>query len=208
MSQPASSRQLSPEKADAILAGAMQEFLAKGYAATSMDRVAAAAGVSKPTIYNHFKDKQGLFIGSIRHMQEQKFDSVYGPLRSPQLEGEPREVLTQLGLSLLETIRSDPQALSFVRLILAESERFPELAKAFVSGTPAHSLQLVGNYLRQHPELNLLDADVAARIFIGTIINFILFSEILYGKEVLPMAGERLVEGLVIMLTQGAIASD
>ena len=38
-------RQLSPEKAEAILAGGMQEFLAHGYAGTSMDRIAAASDV-------------------------------------------------------------------------------------------------------------------------------------------------------------------
>ncbi|HAG82353.1 MAG TPA: TetR family transcriptional regulator, partial [Cyanobacteria bacterium UBA12227] len=44
-------RELSAEKTEAILDGAMQEFLAHGYAATSMDKVAATAGVSKATVY-------------------------------------------------------------------------------------------------------------------------------------------------------------
>ena len=48
-------------KAETILQGAMQEFLAKGYSTASMDRVAAAAGVSKATVYSHFGDKETLF---------------------------------------------------------------------------------------------------------------------------------------------------
>ncbi|HEY9832621.1 MAG TPA: helix-turn-helix domain-containing protein, partial [Stenomitos sp.] len=61
-------RELSAEKTNAILDGAMQEFLANGYAATSMDKVAAAAGVSKATVYSHFQDKQGLFTALVQRL--------------------------------------------------------------------------------------------------------------------------------------------
>ena len=54
-------RQLSSSKTAAILDGAMRVFLEQGYVGTTMDRVAAAAGVSKPTVYSHFHDKEGLF---------------------------------------------------------------------------------------------------------------------------------------------------
>ena len=50
-----------PEKTAAILDGAMRVFLEQGYAGTTMDKVASAAGVSKPTVYNHFQDKEALF---------------------------------------------------------------------------------------------------------------------------------------------------
>ncbi|MEM7595548.1 MAG: TetR/AcrR family transcriptional regulator, partial [Cyanobacteria bacterium P01_A01_bin.83] len=48
-------------KTEAILTGAMKEFLANGYAATSMDKVAKTAQVSKATVYSHFGDKESLF---------------------------------------------------------------------------------------------------------------------------------------------------
>ena len=197
----APTRQLSPEKAKAILNGAMQEFLARGYAATSMDRVAAAAGVSKATVYSHFKDKEGLFIGLIRYMREEKFNAIFGPLESHAMDGKPEEVLKRIALGMLNAITSDPMALAFMRLVMAESERFPELAKAFITQTPANSLRLIGRYLEGHPDLNLPDPEVSARIFIGTLIHYVLFQELLLGKEVMPMEKERLVDGLVHMLT-------
>ncbi len=202
----APSRQLSSEKAEAILNGAMQEFLAHGYAATSMDRVAATAGVSKATIYSHFKDKQGLFVGLIQYLKEEKFNAIFGPLESQALDGEPKVILKQLATGMLNSILGDPLALSFVRLIMAESERFPELARAFISQTPSASLKIVGRYLKLHPELNLPDPEVAARMFIGTLIHYVLFHELLYGKEFMPMERERLVDGLVQMLTHQVIA--
>ncbi|MEL7083048.1 MAG: TetR/AcrR family transcriptional regulator [Cyanobacteria bacterium J06597_1] len=197
----APTRQLSPEKARAILEGAMQEFLARGYAATSMDRVAATAGVSKATVYSHFKDKEGLFIGMIQHLREQKFNAIFGPLESHPLEGTPQEVLKRIALGMLDSIASDPMAIAFMRLVMAESERFPQLAKAFVTQTPTTALKLIGQYLSEHPDLNLPDPEVSARIFIGTLIHYVIFQEMLFGKDVMPMERERLVDGLVGMLT-------
>ena len=55
-------RQLSPEKTEAILAGGMQEFLAHGYAATSMDRVAMAAKFQKRPYIATFKAKKACLL--------------------------------------------------------------------------------------------------------------------------------------------------
>ena len=54
-------RSRAEAKAEAILAGAMQEFLKHGYAAASMDKIAKAAKVSKATVYSYFDDKENLF---------------------------------------------------------------------------------------------------------------------------------------------------
>ncbi|MEO1593310.1 MAG: TetR/AcrR family transcriptional regulator, partial [Cyanobacteria bacterium J06632_22] len=63
----------SPEKADkarAILTGALEVFTTQGYAAASMSRIATAAGVSKPTLYSYFQDKEGLFVALLQHLME------------------------------------------------------------------------------------------------------------------------------------------
>src|SRR6185312_17017660 len=54
------------ERRAAITAAAMDEFIARGYAATRLDDVARRAGVAKGTIYLHFKDKESLFEELIR----------------------------------------------------------------------------------------------------------------------------------------------
>src|SRR6186997_929651 len=56
----------SAERRDAILAAAMDEFAARGFAATRLDDVARRAGVAKGTIYLHFADKETLFQELIR----------------------------------------------------------------------------------------------------------------------------------------------
>jgi len=54
------------EKRAAILEAAKTLFLSRGFGATSMDAVAAGAGVSKLTVYNHFSDKDTLFLEAVK----------------------------------------------------------------------------------------------------------------------------------------------
>src|ERR687898_491111 len=58
----------SAARREAILAAALDEFSARGFAATRLDDVARRAGVAKGTIYLHFRDKETLFQELIRAM--------------------------------------------------------------------------------------------------------------------------------------------
>src|SRR6267154_5021182 len=65
--QPASNRaERAAERRGAIVEAAMEEFIARGFAATRLDDVAKRAGVAKGTIYLHFKDKESMFEELIR----------------------------------------------------------------------------------------------------------------------------------------------
>ena len=59
-----------PEKAAAILAGALEVFSAHGYAAASMERIAKAAKVSKPTLYKYIQDKVGMLLALVQQLTE------------------------------------------------------------------------------------------------------------------------------------------
>ena len=59
---------LQRRKRAAILAGAEEVFLDRGYALTTMDDVATAAGVGKQTVYRHFASKEALFENLITSM--------------------------------------------------------------------------------------------------------------------------------------------
>src|SRR5215831_11689283 len=58
--------QKSSARREAILAAALDEFSARGFAATRLDDVARRAGVAKGTIYLHFRDKEALFQDIVR----------------------------------------------------------------------------------------------------------------------------------------------
>ncbi len=113
------------QKREQILQGAMQVFLQSGYAGTSMDRVAAEAGVAKQTIYSHFQDKEGLFKALMEQITLDRFRSVFS---LEDFAGDPAVRLRQLAETYLTKV-ADQNYLSITRIIIGESERFPELAR-------------------------------------------------------------------------------
>jgi TetR/AcrR family transcriptional regulator, regulator of autoinduction and epiphytic fitness len=189
-------RQLSPEKAEAILAGGMQEFLAHGYAGTSMDRIAMAAGVSKATVYSHFQDKEGLFTALIEQLVQGEFRSLFDS-NADHLQSAPRIFLSELANRLLDMGANEPQFLNFMRLIIGESGRFPQLARVFVQNVERTSFQMIQQYLAACPQLKLADPEATARIFIGAIVHFLIVQEMLHGKDIVPMERDRLISNLV-----------
>ncbi len=198
-------RSLLVEKVDAILTGAMQEFLANGYAATTMDKVTAAAGVSKTTVYSYFQDKEGLFTALIEKLAQKKYLAVVNPEDPHFLEGEPEMVLRHLARSMLDNTNCSQELLGLVRLIIAESGRFPLLAQVFIRNVDKVALDLLTQYFTAHPELQLADAEVAARIFLGTLIHFSIIQNMLHCEEILPMERDRLIDNLVNLITSNKI---
>jgi AcrR family transcriptional regulator len=194
-------RKPSEEKVDAILAGAMREFLAHGYAATTMDQVTAAAGVSKTTVYNHFQDKEGLFTALIQQLILSKYYAAFNPQKAQSMQGEASTILRHLAFCMLDNSIGDKQVLGLIRLIIGESGRFPELAQAFVLNLEKSFLEDLCQFLASRTELNLPDPEVAARVFMGTLVHFILIEEVLHGKDILPMERDRLIDNLIYFLT-------
>lgn len=199
----ATGRRAHGGKPEAILEGAMREFLAHGYAATSMDRVASAAGVSKATVYSHFGDKEGLFNSLIDHLAGERFRGVFGAIAAGHVGERPAATLRGLALALLEIARTDEHLLAFMRLIVGESGRFPELARAYVNHIAKPVIENLAAYLKSRPELRLRDPEASARVFVGTLVYFIIVQEVLHGKKLLPMKRERLVDTLVSLITGG-----
>jgi AcrR family transcriptional regulator len=203
---PTATRQTTAQlKRQQILDGAMQLFLKDGYEGTSMDRVAAAAGVSKNTIYNHFQDKEGLFVALIEQIAQNRFQIVFGSL-SPS--GDPALVLRQIATTLLDMIMSDREYIDFLRLIIGESGKFPQLSQLFVRSLPQKVLTTLSHYFATHPQLHLDNPEATARIFMGSLMGYIITQEVLHGAELLPMSKKDLIDTLVGLITVNASAID
>lgn len=112
------------ERRQAIIEAAMDEFIARGFAATRLDDVARHAGVAKGTIYLHFSDKEALFQELIR--------TALGPLISrlaaPPPPGESiRTALEAFAQTFAREVVATRRG-DIVRLIIAEGARFPAIA--------------------------------------------------------------------------------
>jgi AcrR family transcriptional regulator len=187
-----------PTKRDAILDGAMTEFLARGYAGTSMDRIAAAAKVSKATVYSHFQDKESLFVQLIERLVRGKFQGFFDPDNFQVLpQGKSSQVLRGLAAKLMDIPASDPQFLDFMRIILGESGRFPQLARTFVRTVEASAFRAIAHYFATCEELQVDDPEATARIFVGAIVHFNVTQYMLHGHDILPMERDRLIDALI-----------
>ncbi len=185
------------EKVEQILKGAIQEFLAHGYAATSMDRVAAAAGVSKATVYSYFRDKEALFAALVEQLAQKKFRVIWDAER---FAGEPREIIRQLVMAVVTQALAEPEYLTFMRVIIGESGRFPNLAKIFIRNIAKPNIDKLTEYLASCPEYKLADPEATARICVGAVVHFVLLQEVMHGKEIIPMEVDRLIDGLSELL--------
>lgn len=122
---PASSRAArAAERRQAIVEAAMEEFIARGFAATRLDDIARRAGVAKGTIYLHFKDKESMFEELVRIV----IVPVVARLTAlPPPTGSVRDLIEAFEGNFLKEVIGTRRG-DLVRLIVAEGPRFPSVA--------------------------------------------------------------------------------
>lgn len=116
---------LTDRKRQAILAAAADQFRAHGFEGSSVDRIAALAGVSKRTVYNHFPSKDELFTETIVQLFHR---SAGAPDFSYRADRSLRAQLEEF-LSLKMRSMADPDFLGLARVGIAEAIRAPERAQ-------------------------------------------------------------------------------
>lgn len=154
-------------KRQAILHAAKRAFLAHGYSGASMETIAEAAPVSKPTLYSHFNGKQELFAAVITDQCQALLDA----LSSVQTSTRTAEAsLRLIGASFTDLIYS-AEALGLLRLIIAEHQAFPELSElVHRSGVQPVFDRLAAYLVELHEDdevLSIADAERSAKLFLG-----------------------------------------
>jgi AcrR family transcriptional regulator len=147
------------ERRDAILAAALDEFSAQGFAATRLDDVAKRAGVAKGTIYLYFADKETLFQELIRA----ELSPVVGGLIQVSHADIPirqfvHHLVDVFAREVFETRRKD-----VIRLVLTEGSRFPKLAEFYYQEIIARVLPAVRALLRRAVERGELKHDALVK---------------------------------------------
>ena len=112
------------ERRAAIIEAALDEFTARGFAATRLDDIAKRAGVAKGTIYLHFKDKESMFEELIRTAIVPLIGRMHAP---PPIGGSVRDAVESFAKLFIEEIASTRRA-DIVRVIVSEGPRFPAIA--------------------------------------------------------------------------------
>ena len=148
----------SEGKRVAIIRAATELFLRQGYQATGTDQIAAAAAVSKQTVYNQFADKESLFrdiILGVTATAEEFAAALPQTLAGVETAADVEPALRLLGRRYLASV-VNPQVLALRRLVISEATRFPELAAAYYDRAPARVLAALADQLVRLSDRGLL----------------------------------------------------
>jgi TetR/AcrR family transcriptional repressor of mexJK operon len=149
-------RPKDPAKRRAILDAAKTLFLSHGYANTSMDAVAAEAGVSKLTVYSHFNDKETLFSSAVMAKCEEQLPPLFFELPA----GIPVEnVLLNIARGFHQLINSD-ESVNLHRLMMALGSQDPKLSQIFFDAGPERMVQGMERLLKRIDETGVLSIDL------------------------------------------------
>ena len=165
------SRAASEQLGELILDAATQMFLAHGFGATSIDAVAQHLRMSKRTFYHRFPGKEALFAAVVHRIIQRLRPAANIPL----IEGADLETVLERLATLILRAALSPQAIALHRLIVAESARFPELARVLAhEGATEEATTLIAGILEREVaagRIQMDDTRFAAQQFLQMVVT-------------------------------------
>ncbi len=151
-------------KWDQVLDGARTVFLRDGFEGASVDDIVREAGVSKATLYSYFPDKRLLFLEVAKAECRAQSDAAIAQIEAT---GDIRQALTQAASRMVRFFMSDV-GMQVYRIVVGESQRFPEIGQDFYNSGPAMVRKMLAQFLTKAVEdgrLRIDDIDLAADQF-------------------------------------------
>lgn len=170
----------------AAIEAARTLFLRNGYAGTTMEDIAALAGLSKRTLYNNYADKGALFtqIVSDALVYAERFAlglaSEFDGITSENLSATLHGLGSRLALAILR-----PEVIALRRLLIGEARSFPEFAEEYFDAAPGRVLKALAAGFEQLNNVGLLsmpDTRRAAEQFAYLVVGAPLDRAIFLGK--------------------------
>ena len=175
----------STRKRKAIVEAATTVFLQKGYLGTSMDEIAALAGVSKQTVYKHFADKERLFSEIVTATVDEIADPNYDEVLNLEDTGDVEGDLLGFARRQLRAVM-EPRLLALRRLVIGEAGRFPQLGRLFYERGPGRTIDALATHferLASRGALELDDPRLAAAHFNWLVMSIPLNQAMLLGED-------------------------
>jgi len=178
-----------------LRAAAHRLFLQQGYLATSIDAILAEADISsKETLYRHCANKEALFADVLSHLTlaQPGFSERLATLRKPHDLISFRLALTQLAREILAMI-IQPGYLPLVRMIIAESPRFPQLGSLFFSTVTERGMAMLTKLLTEAHQQGIVadcDIDAVVHALLGGLLTYGMMN-LVFEEEVYPVSLDR-----------------
>lgn len=193
-----------------IRAAAQRLFLQQGYLATSVDAIREAAGVSsQETLYRHYASKEELFVDVMGHLtiEQPSFSTMVSALPEPRNLLSLRQALTTVAREIL-SLMSQPEYLSLIRILIAETARFPQLGPLFFATVPLRGLAIIIGLLRAARERGFIadvDFEVVARALLGGLLTYAIQGLLASGGDPQPPPLDRADALVEVMLRAVAL---
>ena len=181
-------KKLTELKREDIIEAAAKEFKASGFRATSMDRIAATAQVSKRTVYNHFASKDVLFQAITQELCDRAMQVSEYPYNPEIPVRDQLQTIARQEISLL----CSAEFLDMVKMITSESLASPDLTRANFENFQDTGIGVVKWIIEacKDGKLTLTDPVMAGKQFLALIETFALWPQ-LYGVKPIPKKQEQ-----------------
>jgi TetR/AcrR family transcriptional repressor of mexJK operon len=153
------------EKAERVLDAGWDLFLSHGFESVSIEAIAAAAGVSKVTVYKHYPDKTALFEATVLRATL----GIEASQNLTEATGTLRERLERFGIGLMRFLGTRP-AIAFHSFLAGEMRRHPALARRFYALGPGRTIANLAEIIaaaKARGELAVDDPHLAAEMLVG-----------------------------------------
>ena len=187
-------RRRAQDRPDEILDAALRLFTAQGFAATRVDDVAAAAGLSKGGVYLYFPSKEALVEALVRRAMGPVADLAVA--RLSERTDHPRQTIAR-AMHAVAAAMSDDRVVAVPLLILREAPVLPHIAEVYRDAILLRVLPALSGLVADGIARGLLrpvDPDLAVRTLVGPLIAHMLLARV-FG--IVPEGGldlDRLVE--------------
>lgn len=178
---------------DEILDAALDLFLKKGFAQTTVEEIAAAASLSKGTVYLYFASKEALLEGLVRRAVSPVAKRAVSELETGQ--DHPRETLARV-LASIATAMNDERTAAVPMLVMREATNVPSIAGIYRDEVLAHVVPALARLLSHAKARGLIrdiDPDLTVRTIVGPILAHLLLSRVFDMRPVGGLQLDRLV---------------
>lgn len=198
-------RRSSAERRGQILHEAARCFSTRGFRGTTTRDIAAAVGITEAALYRYFPSKEAIYVALLD--ERMTVPEIVATLEPFARAGDDQQVFMLLARAILESVEADP---SFLRLLLYSALEGHELARPFYETRMRKLREFLTRYITRRTREGAFrghDPVLAARAFLGMVVDHLIIRQVFGQKDVYPQAPERVAETYTAIFLDGMHAA-
>jgi AcrR family transcriptional regulator len=185
-----------------ILEAAIRLFAENGFNGTTTKQIAEEAGVNEALIFRYFSTKRELY-GAIIERKIEEEPGIEMPIEAHRETKNDWLIFRSVGMRMFDCVENDP---TFMRLLYFSALEGHELSDMFFDTYVEYVRMMLSDYIEQRVSegaFKNINPLLAARAFIGMVINYIVVQELFKEKKKKKINKEEVVETFVRIFLEG-----